>query len=254
MESKSIYSYFFFGTAVRYLQDITSGSLVHKRGCILDNLDTIINMLNELKLIVSKRAASDLINFREKLKKKDKSHKLTTDEALKLRNLMHDLRKTINAEISGLSAFVVTDKRIEVKKLLSDVSALMAPGIFDSLSNMARYDFKQAGKCIAFELSTAAAFHSLRGTESVLKDFYCFMVKHKRVKPLMWGPMVESMRQRRKKPPEVLLNNLDSIRLTFRNPTQHPEKIYDIQETQDLFLLCIEVVSRMVKIMNGSKE
>lgn len=48
-------------------------------------------------------------------------------------------------------------------------------------------------------------------------------------------------------PQKELLDNLDNIRVSFRNPTQHPEKRYDIDEAQDLFNLCIEVVNRMAK-------
>src|SRR5258706_16076864 len=100
---------------------------------------------------------------------------------------------------------------------------------------IAKYDVEEAGKCIAFERPTAAAFHLLRGTESVLKDFYCTMIKQKRCQ-LMWGPMVADLRKRPKtKKNIVLLDNLDNIRRSFRNPTQHPEKIYDIQEVQDLW-------------------
>lgn len=63
----------------------------------------------------------------------------------------------------------------------------------------------------------------------------------------MWGPMVTHLKKRKAKPipPATLLNNLDNIRVSFRNPTQHPEKIYDIQEVQDLFGLCVDVVNRM---------
>jgi hypothetical protein len=49
-----------------------------------------------------------------------------------------------------------------------------------------------------------------------------------------------------KKPDAVVLQNLDHIRVSFRNPTQHPDKIYDIQEAQELFSLCIEAVNRMI--------
>jgi len=42
---------------------------------------------------------------------------------------------------------------------------------------------------------------------------------------------------------------LDNIRRSFRNPTQHPDKIYDIQEVQDLFGLCIDAINRMITLL-----
>ena len=61
----------------------------------------------------------------------------------------------------------------------------------------------------------------------------------------MWGPLVSQMRQRTRRPPESLLSNLDNIRVSYRNPTQHPDAVYDIHMAQDLFGLCIDVVNQM---------
>ncbi|MCH8069815.1 MAG: hypothetical protein IID16_11195, partial [Candidatus Marinimicrobia bacterium] len=52
------------------------------------------------------------------------------------------------------------------------------------------------------------------------------------------------------KPPVELLDTLDRIRINFRNPTSHPDKIYDIEEAQDLFGLCVDAINRMVKAKN----
>lgn len=91
----------------------------------------------------------------------------------------------------------------------------------ESIPKVAQYDFEEAGKCLAFERSTAAAFHILRGTEGVLRSYYCSLVRRKesRVNPLLWGPMVDSLKKLQKQPPIVLLNNLDNLRFSFRNPT-----------------------------------
>lgn len=193
------------------------------------------------------RAASwELAPFRDEFGKKDHNYLLSSEDSEKLRKIVEDLRKTLFAEAQGNIAFIVTDKRLDVNKLLSNISALMAPDVFESIPDIAQYDFMQAGRCIAFGLPTAAAFHLLRGTESVLKESYCCSVKKNRA-TLMWGPMVESLRKRKKnKFPAPLLDNMDNIRRNFRNPTQHPEKIYDIQEVQDLFNLCVDAVNRMI--------
>lgn len=155
------------------------------------------------------------------------------------------------AEAGGNMAFIVTDKRIDVDKLLNNIPLLMAPEVFESLPEIAKYDFKEAGRCIAFETPTAGAFHLLRATEAVLREFYCINVRRGRVDPL-WFNMVEDMRKKRRKIPRTLLDNLDNIRWNFRNPTQHPEKMYDIQEVQDLFGLCVDVINRMISFIKIS--
>ena len=55
-------------------------------------------------------------------------------------------------------------------------------GTFDKLSELSKTDFTEAGKCIAFERYTAAAFHVLRGTEQALTEFYLKKVKRRRIK------------------------------------------------------------------------
>lgn len=245
MQSKTIFRYVFFGTALRYLQDASQGTTVHKDCCILWNIDQFLSILDELNLVVAKRASYKLQEVREHLSKTDPAHLLTSQEAEELSTTMTDLRRTLEAELQGNIAYVITDKRIDVQKLLSGVGSLMSPGVFDSLPEVAKHDFSEAGKCIAFERPTAAAFHVLRGTESVLRHYYKVIV-HRNRSELLWGAMVASLKTRRSKISSALLSQLDYIRLEFRNPTQHPEKIYDIQEAQDIFGLCVEVVARMV--------
>ena len=114
-----------------------------------------------------------------------------------------------------------------------------------------QYDLTEATKCIAFERPTAAAFHILRATENVLREFYKTNIRTSRVKDLMWGSMIKDMQEghptKKKNIPnaDVLLNQLDYIRKQFRNPTQHPDKVYDIEEAQELWNLCGDVISRM---------
>ncbi len=256
MQSKPICDYIIFGANIRYLNDaITSfedyAYPVHGERCVLPIIDLIFESLNEFNLPVTQRAGATkrLKKFSDKLAQTDPDHNLTADEASDLKEIMDDLKKTLLAEAEGNIAFIVTDKRLDVNKVLYDMPALMAPNVFDALPDIAQYDFGEAGKCIAFGRPTAAAFHLLRGTEAVLRYFYCSFVKRNRVKGMLWGPMTEHLKKRRNKPPDVLLNNLDNIRRSFRNPTQHPEKIYDIEEVQDLFGLCIDVVNRMIRLL-----
>ena len=248
MESKSILGYIIFGTQLRYLQDVKEDWPAHREDMVIDNIERFQKCLEDFGLIVTQRATGKLKGFLEKLKKTDKDHELSADEAKKLNNIMNMLRETLVAESSGKVAFIVTDKRIDVNKLLDDMPSLFGPDVFDALPDIAQYDFIQAGKCIAFELPTSAAFHLLRGTESLVKELYCTIVKRQRV-DLMWGPMIQHLKQRNRRLPRPLLENLDNIRLSFRNPTQHPEKIYDIHEVQDLCGLCIDAVNRLVRFL-----
>lgn len=248
MEPKKISRYIHFGAIYRFLKDAREGWSLHGKDWILNNIKLFFDFIEEFNLPVTQRASFRLREFKDKMEKSDSDHALTADEANELNEIMRDLEKTLGAESQGNIAFIVTDKRIDVNKLLSNISSLMAPNVFNSLPNIASYDFGEAGKCIAFERPTAAAFHLLRGTEAVLRHFYCSIVKRGHVK-LLWKNMIEHLERRKKSPPKELLRNLDNIRDSYRNPTQHPDKIYDIQEVQDLFGLCIDVVNRMMALL-----
>jgi hypothetical protein len=43
----------------------------------------------------------------------------------------------------------------------------------------------------------------------------------------------------------AITEQLAHIRKRYRNQTQHPRLRYDIEEAQDLFNLCIELVNRL---------
>lgn len=254
MKRQSISQYYYFGTCVRYLQDVSAGSLIHGRGFILWNFKEFKVDLERLGFRVTWRVTVRLLQpLINELSKLEKNSKLSEKHKSKLNEMIRQIRVTLEEEIEGIEAFSVTPKRIDVKKLIDDVPSLFAPGIFNILPILARYDFHEAGKCIAFERSTAAAFHILRGTEGFLNHFYCSFIRQKRIKKFMWGPIVEDLRKRPKtKKYETLYNNLDNIRNSYRNPTQHPEMIYDIHLTQDLWNLCTEAVNRMGRILKDS--
>jgi hypothetical protein len=253
MESRSVNEFIFIGTAIRYLQDTNAGNYELGTVWIDGNYESLRKWLSDNHLHVSWRAAEmqlgEPIQKMRKLEVDQKGKiKLTKELAKEISEGANRLRETIEAESLDFQAYVVTDKRYPVKSLLDDPQNLMTPGVYNSISTMAQVDFVQACRAIAFELPTAAAFHLLRGTEEVLRKYYCEIVKQKRVSPLLWGPMVAGLRKRKTNaPPAELLNNLDNLRVGFRNPTQHPDKIYDIHEAQDLLSLCIDVINRMVK-------
>jgi hypothetical protein len=255
MERRSITEYVAFGASLRYLQDAVEGMPIHGKALILWNLGRFLNKLKKFQLSVTDRAAHDLRSLARELFQTEDKAVLSAEQVAKLKSMITVLRITLESEVKGIESFFITPKIIDVTKLLDGVPSLFAPGVFNSLPVIARYDFSEAGKCIAFERPTAAAFHTLRGTEDCLKHFYCSFIRRKRVKDLMWGPMVNDLRANAKtKKFETLNNNLDNIRLSFRNPTQHPEKIYDIHEVQDLWSLCVEVVNRMCRILKEEEQ
>lgn len=254
MQETNIFEYYAFGFNYYILRYKSEGSPVHgSEHTLISRIDEFLEYLDDLDLKVTKKAAYELISLREEAEKMPKDAKVDAELARKVTNVVNKIDATLDAELKMRSAFIVTPKRYPLEHILKDPTALFASNVFKSLPNICQFDFQQAGKCIAFGLPTAAAFHLMRGVEGVLSYYYCCLVKHGRVKVLMWSDMVEHLRKRRNASPKALLDSLDNIRINSRNPTQHPQARYDMDEAQDLFSISIEVVNRMIKDLSSRK-
>lgn len=121
-----------------------------------------------------------------------------------------------------------------------------------SLPDLTKRDLDQAGKCMAFDVPTAAAFHLLRGTEAVIREYYLAVVPGpKQASPKMrnWGTYIRLLKNHDGDPKVIAL--LTHMKDMYRNPVIHPEEIYDDQRVQVLFGLC---VSAIVVIKNAEAE
>jgi len=242
--------YLFLGIIQLELQTMTPGILRTKRtDGALDHLDWYLNSLVNLGLSTTTTAAWTLQQVRDHLVTLPPQSILTAEDAGSIRSSALMLRETLKAETSNLTLYEVSGKRFDSKALLTKVPSLMRAGTYGELPVLAAYDLHEAAICIAFERPTAAAFHALRSTEAVLRHYYSCVIVTKRLrKPWLWGPMLQELRKPRRvrKPNIAVLDHLDNIRGNFRNPTTHPEKIYDIEEAQNLFGQCLSVIEAMI--------
>jgi hypothetical protein len=253
MREQSINEYLWFGTVLRYLQDVRQGYEVHGDAFVAANMQRFLDGLARLGLTITANAATNegVYEILEELNSTEDDARLTSAQAARITKAVTAVRKTLSAEGAEKKAFVTAPKRWDVDRLLTDPGAMFGEGVYEELDSQAAFDFKEACKCIAFECPTAAAFHTMRGTEAVLRSFYCYVVRQKRLakEKRMWGPMVEKLRSRSQPPPKALLDNLDAIRHNFRNPTQHPDEIYSVDGAQDLLGLVIPAINRMTELM-----
>lgn len=253
MRPVKLYPYIILGSSLRYLLDVREGLPIKQVPSseeipLMKHLKRVKSLLADMGLGVSHRAFQDKLGEVLKSLQNSPQHStLSEKQAESIREGMQTVATIWKYEVVNLEAYIITEKRLPVNRLLADVSKLFAESVYYVLPDIAQYDFAQAGKCIAFELPTAAAFHILRGTEDVLRSYYSALTTPSR-QHLPWGPMVRELSQiSDDPPPKELLKNLDNIRVSFRNPTQHPEKRYDLDKVQDLFNLCVDVVNRIAK-------
>lgn len=102
-------------------------------------------------------------------------------------------------------------------------------------------DFKEAGKCMLFNSGTAAAFHLLRATESVVRK-YLETVAGKPVpaKTRNWGAYIKLLNKAGAR--VSITGILQHIKDTYRNPILHPEVLLTPDDAPVLFGLCVSAI------------
>lgn len=242
MKKYSSYDLILIGLWIRHLQKAENLNIKSVRL----GYDSITEGFKSFNFNVSVSGSVIFENYISELKDIDRSELLGSQRASELKDIISTLENIIFAEARTKFHYVTFDRRYNLEYLLDFPEKLFSDGVFSSLPELSKYDFQESFKCIAYEAPTAAAFHMLRATEGLLKKLYFSFVKQKRLKMPMWGNMVNQLQKKtRNKPSSVLLEALDNIRNSYRNPTNHPEAIYTISQAEDLLGLCIDVVNKM---------
>lgn len=247
MKTKNINDYVSFGRGINYLRFVRLGVPYHPKNFVKDSFEKLIRNIDELNLEVTSKVDwfRELKEYKERLDKTSSDFKLERKDVKKIYNLMNKIERVISAELQGRIVFVITEKRIKVEKLLDEIKDLFAQNIFNELPDLPRFDFKEGGKCIAFERSTAGAFHILRGMEGIVRWFFDKLNSSSGCKD-DWANIVKNLKSLSVPPPSEILDQLDAIRVNYRNPTAHPELTYTNDDVQDLLSECIAVVNRIV--------
>ncbi|MEE8113961.1 MAG: hypothetical protein V3T23_06365 [Nitrososphaerales archaeon] len=160
-----------------------------------------------------------------------------------------NFERTVDAEALTIPIALPVPRRIPLNHLLEEPDKILGTKVFDSLTPIAQEYFRQAGRCIAFECPTAAAFHVLRCTEECLRVLHKAYFPRIKIEKQTWWDLVEKLRKKPKgpKPDPTLLEHLDHLRVRFRNPTDHPDKTYEIEEAEGLLHVAVDAIDRCIK-------
>lgn len=243
------------GGQIRYLAARKAGAPVFGKALVLDNLKIFRERLKKLGLIVScnlfDSLLAELVGELEELERsaeEGEAGKLTEAHAEVLTDSVLQLEKTVFAEAKTQVIAIPVPRRIELEHLLSDPGKVVGQGVFASLTDLAQSDIVAACRCIAFECPTAAAFHVLRAVEECVRILYrAYLPRGNDKRP--WGALTGELKAKPRKPnpDQILMTHIDHLRQRFRNPTDHPEKIYEIEEAEDLIHIAVDIINRCVR-------
>jgi hypothetical protein len=243
MHSISIYTYVVIGLHLRHIHATEHDEIPSD---VLEAIGKLRARLDETEFVVS---LSGMYLFEEvevKIRDLGEAPYIGADIANQVRDVAMQLERIVFSEATTRSAYILPQRRFNSQYLLTCPEQLLRSGSFEKLSTIAQFDLASAGRCLLFGESTAAAFHILRATEDTLKAYYFYHRRKDRLIRPMWAQMITQLRAKKtNKPSQVLLDSLDLVRNSYRNPTQHPEAIYDIDQAQDLFGVCLDLISKM---------
>lgn len=158
-----------------------------------------------------------------------------------------EFETVLRTECQLMDTYFVSKKGISSTKDLVENAHHQVPEPCRSrLPDQTKLDFDQAGKCIAFDVPTAGAFHLLRGTEAVIRQYYDIVVPGPRKahsKMRNWGAYIRLLKGHDADQNVIsLLNHLKDV---YRNPVLHPEENYSDESVQVLMGVCISAVVLM---------
>jgi len=108
-------------------------------------------------------------------------------------------------------------------------------------------DIRQAGKSLAFELSTASGFHVLRGTETVVRSYWDAVAggaPHPKLKTIgSYAKQLEDKKLGKVKTVETL----KQVASLHRNPLMHPDESLSLEDAISLFGICSSAINAMLK-------
>lgn len=112
------------------------------------------------------------------------------------------------------------------------------------IGDQARKDFREAGRCLAFEVPTASGFHAMRATEHVLRQYYTLFMK-KPADRIDWIVCTQELQKAGAN--AKVIQVLDQIRDLHRNPLMHPQEFLSMKEAIGLFDIAKSAIASLAE-------
>jgi hypothetical protein len=161
-----------------------------------------------------------------------------------------DFEIVLSNEMPGLATYYVSTKGIySTDDLISHADLHIPESLRPILDAKAVEDIRQAGKCLAYEVSTASAFHMWRSVETVMGSYYKFITGGRSFEDdhiqRNWAAYIRALNENGA---DIKITAfLDHIRSEYRNPQNHPSETVDLEQAFGLFGVATSVITQVAK-------
>jgi len=164
------------------------------------------------------------------------SKKLNANELRPMQSAYAGFETLFLADLQSTALYLVSQKNgFDTDRLVEHGHAFF-PTLINVKAPESLRDLREAMRCIAFELPTAAGFHLHRANEAVLRRYWDAVTDgQKRPKDNNMGVYLREL-ERLGKGKKAVLDQLQSIKDFHRNPLMHPEQsLESVEEAIDLY-------------------
>ena len=160
-----------------------------------------------------------------------------------------DFEIVLANELPGLSIYAVSQLGIfSTDDLISHADSHIATSLREAVPEKANKDLAESGRCLAFQLPTASAFHMWRALETVMDAYHEALTGEsfadKRV-TRNWGAYIKALRDA--KAEDKVTTFLDHIREEYRNPISHPSDTLESDDAFNLFGTGLSAIGQAAK-------
>ena len=178
----------------------------------------------------------------------DKDAQFPWRNATNITNALTELGSVLRNDMPGIAAYIVSKKGIyDTDDLIAHAEKQLLPEIVKDIPERAKADLQEAGRCLAYELATACAFHLWRAVESVMGEYYTYLSESTFKEDEIarnWAAYIKALGDKGADPKATAF--LDHIRDKYRNPQTHPDEVISIGQAQGLFGVAVTSIDQMI--------
>jgi len=168
--------------------------------------------------------------------------------AHRIESALKALETVLPNDMPDISAYIVSQKGIyRTEDLIVRADQHFPAEVRKNIPSQAIQDLIEAGKCLAFEVPTACAFHLWRAVETVMGAYYAKLSGSTFEKDKVtrnWAAYIQALNG--KGADSNITKFLDHIRDEYRNPQTHPEAMLEVNEALGLFGVATSAIHQMI--------
>jgi len=266
MKKLNLHEFYVLGKQLQAIADLQNDTKIRSKLYDLwlarDKLEEMLRDSSPL-LEAARRAARKVVTAIDGLLPKEwpKAVELDKDKmcgvfAYGISSALTELESVLGNDMPGIASYIVSQKGIyKTDDLIAHAEKHLADESSAGLPAIAKFDIQEAGKCLAFELPTAAAFHLWRSVETVVGEYYSALTGKSFADDRVarnWAAYIQALGSNGAE--EKITKWLDHIREEYRNPQTHPDVTINKEEARGLFSVAGSTIDQITRAAKAARE